>query len=346
MEVRKLTLSTWEDVLPRSHEVFHRPEALSVLADYTPGSDLHLYGGFKGEETRALVPLFVRELPFGGRVVSSPPPGMHVPHLGPLVMPTSPKQRKRERVNQTFVDGVMTELGVDSRTFLYVLCRPEYDDPRPFEWADLSVDVSFTYDLVVGDDDPETVLRTFSKSRRREIRNGRDLDVVIEQGDLEDARAIFEQTAARFSEQNEYFGLSWGFVRDLYQALGDSARAYVARAPDGEFLSGIITLYASDTASFWLGGVRTDYENTSMNTLLHWAIVRDIAVDPALESIERYDMVGAGERRLSKYKAKFNPSLRRYYVVNSGGTKMWMAKTAYTTLGSVRSRRLGIGSLF
>ena len=344
MEVRKLSLSEWADALPASgYEAFHDPDALSVLEEYAQDATLRLYGGFKGDQTRALLPVFVRRLPLGGRIVSSPPPGMHVPHMGPLVMPTSPKQRKREQVNQRFADGIMEDLDLDSRSLLYVICSPSYDDPRPFSWADHSVQVSFTYDLVVGDDDAETVLKTFSKSRRREIRSGQDLDVAIERGGLDEVRAIYDQTQDRFSEQNEYFGLSWAFVRDLYDSLGDRARAYVARDPDGEFLTGILSLYSADSGSYWLGGVRSDYDNISMNTLLHWAIVRDIVEDPALESVDRYDMVGAGEYRLSKYKSKFNPELRRYYVVNSGGTKMQMAKAAYETIGIVRSSAVGKG---
>jgi hypothetical protein len=339
MEVRELDLSEWGTALPDSKgEVFHRPAALSVLETYSPGYDLRLYGGFKGDRAVGLLPLFVRELPLGGRIVSSPPPGRHVPHLGPVVMTASPKQSKRERVNSRFVGGVLDLLDLDARSLLYVLSSPEYEDPRPFVWKDQSVNVSFTYDLDVGEQSPDDVLKTFSKSRRREIRNGADLEVTVGRGDVDDVRRVYDQTRNRFSEQDEYFGLSWPFVRDLYEELGDHARVYVARDPDGEFLSGILSLYSGDAASFWLGGVRTDYDGVSMNTLLHWEIVRDVAEDPELDGITRYDMVGAGEYRLSKYKSKFNPTLRQYYVVSSGGAKMEMAKSAYAGLSNVQSR--------
>jgi hypothetical protein len=346
MELRELSLAAYERALPEEgHELFHRPAALSVLSEYAPASELVLYGGFKGDQPVALLPVFVRDLPLGGRVVSSPVPGMHVPHMGPIAMPTSPKQRKRERVNRRFVEAVLEEVGVDSRTLLYLLCSPAYDDPRPFEWADQSVGVSFTYDVPVDGADPETILRRFSKSRRREIRTAEEADVTVTVGDREDARSIFEQTSARFAEQDEHFGLGWPFVRDLYDALGEDARSYVARGPDGDFLSGILALRSGDAVSFWLGGVRADVENVSVNSLLHWRIVRDVAEDPALSGATRYDMVGAGEYRLSKYKSKFNPRLRRYYVVDSGGTKMDVARAAYATLERVQSRAGTVSSL-
>lgn len=339
MEVRELHLSEWGEALPSSgYEIFHRPEALSVIEDHAPGTDMRLYGGFKGEQVRALLPLFVRRLPLGGRIVSSPPPGLNVPHLGPAVMPVSPKQRKRERLNEQFIEDVIDRLELDSRTLFFMVCSPEYEDPRPFTWADQSVDVSFTYNLRIGDQSPEEVLRAFSKSRRREIRNGEDMDLVIERGDESGARRIYEQTVDHFAAQDEHLGLTWPFVRDLYRTLGDRMRVYCARSPDGEFLSGIIALYSDDAASFWLGGVRTEYGGISANTLVHWAIIRDVAEDPVLDSVTRYDMVGAGERRLSRYKSKFNPNLDRYYVVDSGGVRMRLAEAAYGAVESVGAR--------
>lgn len=347
MDLVELSVSEWGEALPSTgFEVFLRPEALSTLEAHAGGNELRLFCGRKGQEVIGLFPVFVNTLPFGFRIISSPPPGMHVPHLGPLLMPSSPKQRKTERVNQRFVQAVLDELDPDARCLLHMLCSPMYRDPRPFSWANKAVDVSFTYNLAIDDHDTDSVLDTFSKSRRREIRGGEDLDVTIEHGDIEDLERLYDQTRERFSEQNEYFGLSWPFVRDLYRRLGEHARVYVARAPDGSFLSGILVLYSNEAASFWLGGVRTDYEKVSMNTLLHWSIIRDIVEDPTLESVTRYDMVGAGEYRLSKYKSKFSPELMPYYVIHSGGPKMQMAKVAYDKLGRVRTRADGISAYF
>jgi len=333
MNVERISLSTWDDKLEGTdYRVFHQPDVLTVLEDHADGGELRLYGGFKGDHLVGLLPAFVKRSALGAKIVSSPPPGMHVPHLGPLVMPTSPKVRKCERVNQKFTEGVLEELGIDSRSLVFVVCSPEYADPRPYKWNDLAVDVSFTYDVPIGDRDPEEILRDFSKSRRREIREGEKLDLTVETGDIADAKRIYEQTQERFADQDEYFGLTWPFVRDVIEALDGRCRVYVARDPDGEFLTGIVVLYSSDAGSFWLGGVRTTCEGVSMNSLIHWAIIRDIAADPELDDINKYDMVGAGEYRLSRFKSKFAPDLRPYYVVNSGGMKMRAAESAYKFL--------------
>lgn len=342
MNVELLSRSEWEDGLPDAGvQVFHYPELLSVLEEYSGAGELVLFGGYKGDRLVGMLPVFIKKHPLGMRVITSPPPGMHVPHMGPVLMPASPKVRKQERLNQTFIDGVMEQIGIDSRSMMFVVCSPAYDDPRPYRWDGFNVDVSFTYHVPADVDQPDELLATFSKSRRREIRKGAESDVTIERGDLEDARRVYEQTQERFAEQNEYFGVTWPYVRDVVLALDERSRIYVARDPAGEFLSGIIVLYSNETGSFWLGGVRTTYDNVSMNSLLHWNIIKDIIEHETLDSVQRYDMVGAGESRLSQFKSKFAPELQPYYVIDSGGLKMRAAKTAYRLRERVRQRVVG-----
>ena len=326
MRVERLDRDTWAGALPeRGFEVFHTPEALSVLDRHAPG-DCHLLGGYRGEQLVAMVPLFVRHV--GGlRIVSSPPPAMAVPSLGPLVMPTSPKQRKREKINREFTEELLELLDADApRTLVRLLCPPDYTDPRPYRWNGLSVEPAFTYRLVV--DDPDELIDSFSRSLRREIRSGMDLDVDIETAGIRGAERVFRETAARYAEQSESFGPEWPYVRDVIDELGDRSRVYVARA-DGEYLGGVITLFSNDAAYYWLGGTRATHENVSINSLLHWRIINDIADDPPIDSVNEYDLVGANTEQLCRYKSKFGGELTPYYVAESSGLAMDVAKGGY-----------------
>jgi hypothetical protein len=76
------------------------------------------------------------------------------------------------------------------------------------------------------------------------------------------------------------------------------------------------------------------YENVSINNLLHWTILEDIATDDDLESVSKYDLVGANTERLCDYKSKFGGDLVPYYVVESAGTSMTIAKRTYQLLNS------------
>lgn len=329
MRVTQVELSEWKDALPQSgFEVFHTPEALSVL-DKHAGGDLRLYGGFKGDQAVALLPVFVQER-LGGRAVLSPPPSMGVPRMGPILSPNSPKRRKQEKLNQAFTEEIIEEVRVESSLTLFrMICNTAYADPRPYVWEDLDVEPAFTYALDVDASTPDELMTSFSKSLRREIRNARDLDVEVSVEGVDGARAVFEETQSRYAEQDESFTMTWDYVRDLTTTLEDRARTYVVRDPDGRFLSGITVLYSNDMAYFWQGGTRATYENVSVNSLLHWHIIQDIADDPELEQVSQYDLMGANTKRLCRYKSKFGAELVPYYVVESGGKSMDMAKRAY-----------------
>ncbi|XVH33585.1 GNAT family N-acetyltransferase (plasmid) [Haloferacaceae archaeon DSL9] len=329
MRLEQLTLDDWTEQLPDSgFEVFHTPEALSVLDEHTAG-DLHLFGGFKGQQAIALLPLFVRRRSVGA-AVTSPPPGRNVPRLGPILMPTSPKRRKQEKVNREFAELVVDELDLEASTTLFrMVCHTDYLDPRPYVWNGFDLDTSFTYMLDVDEKAPDELLASCSKSLRREIRDARELDLTIEDEGVSGAREIYGETVDRYEEQDRSFPASWAYVRDLVKALDERCRAYVVRSPDGEFLTGITVLYSNDAAYFWQGGTRGTYENVTVNSLLHWRIVEDLVEDPPIESVGAYDLMGANTERLCRYKSKFGAELVPYYVVESGGAPMEMAKRAY-----------------
>jgi hypothetical protein len=332
MDVTEIDLETWDASLPKSgYEVFHDPAALSVLDEYGDGT-LRLMGGFKGEQRVGLFPAFVNERPVG-TTVTSPPPSMGVPRLGPIVMPTSPKQRKREAVNKQFVESVVDELGVTGRGSLArIVTGRGYDDPRPLSWAGLDLDARFTYAVDVSDRSTEDVLAAFSRSLRREVRDARDSDVIVETGGTDAARSVYDATVERYEAQDRTFTLSWPYVRDLVTALDDRARVYLARSPEGEFLSGITVLYGPDAAYFWQGGTRTRAADVAVNSLLHWRVITDLIEDDALAGVDAYDLVGANTKRLCDYKGKFAGSLVPYYIAETEGLGMAVAKRAYATV--------------
>jgi hypothetical protein len=328
MEIERIDMSTWGRLLPdRGVEVFHTPAALSVLEEHANG-ELHLLAATKGEQPIGLFPAFRRETPLGSAVLS-PPPGFGIPRLGPVLTPTSPKQRKRERAAERFAEGVIERLDIDSpRTLFRVHCPPGYPDPRPYAWAGLDVGHEFTYALDVTAPLEETRTR-FSKSLRREIDDAADLGIEVSREGMDAARTIYRDTAAGYEARGDPFALEWEYVRDLLVALDDRARVYVARGPDGAYLGGITVLYGPDRAYFWQGGVGESYEGTGVNGLVHWRIVEDLASDPALSAVRTYDLVGANTRRLCRYKAKFSAPLVPYYTVESNGVAMALAKRAY-----------------
>jgi hypothetical protein len=158
MRLKRLSLAEWDDALPdHGIEPLYAPEALEVLDDHT-ASDLQLFAGFNGDRPVALLPVFGRSTPLG-RVLTSPPPGVGVSRLGPVLMPASPKRSKREKLNREFTDLVVDATRADSRaTLLRMVCPTAYGDPRPYVWDDLDIETQWTYRLSVDDRTPDELL--------------------------------------------------------------------------------------------------------------------------------------------------------------------------------------------
>lgn len=331
MDIDRIDLETWADALPnRGSELFHDPDALAVLDAHTD-AEMYLYGAFKGQQAVGLLPVFVDEKPVG-RTVTSPPPGLGVPRLGPVIFPNSPKRRKWERINAELADGVLTDLEVDQRTTLFRMTTPVgHEDPRPYAWNDLAIEPRFTYVVdLEGCGDLEDAMSGFSKSLRNEMRRYEDSDVEIGTEGVDAALRIYEDVVDQYAEYDDEAPMTRPFLRDLLSALDeDQWRTYVARDPDGEYLSGILTLFGDDLAYYWQGGVTASYDHVSVNNLLHAVVLEDLVTDPDLESVTGYDLVGANTERLCEYKGKFNGELRPYYVVESAGLEMTVAKSAY-----------------
>lgn len=331
MDIKRIGLEEWDDALPSAgFEVFHDPDALSVLNDHTY-SELRLYGAYKGQQAVGLLPVFVGDRSIG-RTVFSPPVSLGVPRLGPIINPQSPKRRKRERVNSELAEAVIDDLSVDNRSTLFrMTCPIEYGDPRPYTWNDLNAEPEFTYVVDCSDADSiEDVMKGFSKSLRNEMRRLDSVDLSIETEGIEAAHRVYDDVVEQYETYNDSAPMSHAFLDDLLTGFDDDRwRVYVARTPDGEYKSGIITLYANDLAYYWQGGVATSYDNVSVNNLLQRTILEDILTDPELESVRGYDLVGANTERLCDYKGKFNGELRAYYVVESSGLEMKLAKSAY-----------------
>ena len=82
---------------------------------------------------------------------------------------------------------------------------------------------------------------------------------------------------------------------------------------DGEFAGGRVALESNGTVYGWQGGAKTAHD-APVTDLVDWAVIRD-GVDRGLSS---YDLVGANNARTSEYKAKFAPTLVRYYQLERG----------------------------
>lgn len=318
-------LDNWNSFVDRSPQgtPFHTLECLSALAEHS-GTDLYRYVGYKGQELVGVFPVFLaRRGPV--TVAFSPPPDLKVTYLGPVLSSNDQaKQRRVERQNRQFVKGVL-DLVEESHGPSYYHVKPSarYADARPFVWNDFEPDLSYTYhvDLTVGED---ALFDSFSSDARRSVRDCRDADCEVVEGDADTIRWFVPRLAELHEGEETAFDITADYLVDLYERLPeDSVDVYEARV-DGEYAGGWVNLVSGDTAYYWQAFARRD-TGLGVNDYAVWQMMQD-AMD---RGIERFDLVGANKLGLSKYKSKFSPELVPHLGLERGTRAMRLASSVY-----------------
>lgn len=321
---------TWNGYVERSPQAgaFHRYEALAVQAEHA-GATLQALAGYKGQEPVGVFPVFRRRV---GPITAafSPPPDLRVPYLGPALLNMDKlKRRKAERRLRRFVEGCIEAVD-EAAGPRYVHLRTDgaLRDLRPFIWSGFDVRPNYTYvvDLTVGVDD---LLASFSGDARSNVTGADPEAYTVEEGGREDLVAIVEQVRERYAAQGVGFDVPDAFVADLHDELPEGCiRPYVIRV-DGTFEGGIVVVDDGETVARWMGGVRTEGVDLPVNDLLDWGVMTD-AVERGRSA---YDLVGADNPRINRYKAKFAPELRQFHYLERGSRLVTALARAYKRFG-------------
>jgi len=138
----------------------------------------------------------------------------------------------------------------------------------------------------------------------------------------------------RHAEQGESFPIDAEFMRRLFEELPDgTVRPVVVCRCEGEFAGGKILLELGDQAIDWISVADRDVD-IPVTDLVDWWYITN-AVDRGIES---YDLAGANNPRLSRYKAKFAPDLATYYRTERGSGRRWRRRSSTENSGEASGR--------
>ena len=317
----------WDRLVDRATETtpFHRHAALEVFADHTD-STLHPLVGYVGEEPAGLFPVFERRV---GPVMTvfSPPPNRKLTYLGPAVFADpNMKRRKRERRHLSFIESAMEYVDEEiSPRYVSVRTSVGYEDPRPFLWNGFESTPRYTYHVDLTDDLDE-LLAGMGSDLRSNVQNTDSEAFSIEAGDRSAMEQIVVKAKRRHDEQGVPYAVTPSLVRDLSRAIPDHLRAYVCTV-DGDFAGGTLLLCDDDTVYRWQSVADFD-ASVPAQDLLDWHVIERASE----EGVDRYDLVGANNRRLCRYKAKFAPTVQTYYRLERSGPVMKLLTDAYAKL--------------
>lgn len=318
----------WDDLLADAEQPtpFHLSAALDVVADHAD-ADCHRLVGYKGEEPVGLFPVFTISK---GPVTAafSPPPERKIPYLGPtLVVRHELKRRRRDKRHQRFIAACLDWLATEAQpSFTQIRTAPGYEDVRPFVWREFDPTPRYTYriDLTRSTED---LLASFSSDARSNVTADYDVTYEILDGGTGGIEDIVSQVRSRHAEQNEPFPIRAGFVTDLYESLPDGVVRPKVCQVDGEFVGGNVNLEFAGAAFRWLGGAKPTGDLPA-NDLLDWQYARAAKE----RDVVTYDLTGANDARIARYKAKFAPDLVPYYQLHAGTRTMSAVARLYGVL--------------
>lgn len=315
VEVERVTdTDTWDSLVARSETTtpFHRYDVLDALADHTD-CELHPLVGYVGQEPAGLFPVFERTIgPLSA--VFSPPPNEKIPYQGPAVfLNPQMKRRKRERRHRRFIEAALTYVDDEiGPRFINVRTGVGYDDPRPFLWNGFSPTPRYTYHVDLTRD-PDELLADASSDLRSNVRKTDADDFEITTGGRTGMEQVLTNVRRRHEEQGLSYDVTPGLIRDLARVAPDAFTSYLCTV-DGSFVGGAIVASDDDTVYRWKSVAQFD-ASIPVQDVLDWHVVTEAKDD----GLETYDLVGANDRRLCKYKAKFAPRVETYYRLERSG---------------------------
>ncbi|HOX34155.1 MAG TPA: GNAT family N-acetyltransferase [Methanoregulaceae archaeon] len=314
---------------------FHTWDWLKIMERYsfkylfrkkTP-SKLHTVAVIDKSGIVGICPLFSYDAPFV-RIVASPAFAVENHYLGP-VLRTSPGllPENQQLLTLDFIKEIDDYL---RKTFQpqYILFHtsPGFADMRPFVWSGYEVEPRYTYkmDLTIGKDG---LWKAFPRGLKRMVLKAEKAGIVVREGSEEDLRHIFALLRNRDRIYQDF-----DFLHDLYESFHPkNFRVFIAYHGD-ERLSGITLVTYKDTAYFWVGSPKYEYQGFSPNALVVW-----YAIQWAIESgYSCFEILGADDYSLFPFKRKFNASLSMYF------TARWLTpfkRVTRSVYGLIRSKK-------
>jgi hypothetical protein len=319
----------WDELVDESAQgsLFHRWDFLQLMARHS-GFRLMPYGIYKDGGLACVFPLFFK-VNKGIRIVSSPPPRLSVPYLGPVMATflSSLPQYEKEAFMSDMLEAVESELIKLSPHFVSLRTIPYFDDIRPFQWHGFDAEVNYNY-IIDLDRPMEKIWASLDKDVKNVINDlGR---VPIEAVRSYDAKAFFSLLSARIREKKQTFSVqNSDFYEDVLKTFPDNMKLHFYYHK-GEFICAKIEYMYKDKYIAWKGFATGKFNEYMTWDRMKWAKSNGYKI---------FENPDADTRRLAQYKSKFNPSLEVSYTLSRRGAVGKVAEWAYVNVYNTSLRR-------
>lgn len=288
--------------------IFHSPEWLKVVSCIDLRS-VQILRVAQGQETIGVLPhVHLRHGPL--RVILSPPAGLGMQYLGPLIPHfEGMKQDKRERRLDAIAGAVIEHMRSTRSRLCQMRWTPGLADARAFQWQGFEALPRYSYVLPLSDE--KSMWERLKQEARLHIKRHSEA-ISTSVGTDGDWSTFEDRTRARYADQGLTAPLPATYLRALRAELGDRLVLMVARRA-GEWLGAAALIRFRERLILWQGALKGT-PGLPVNDILVWNSIQFGCEAGCRE----FELMGANTKRISEFKAKFNPGLETYLELRKG----------------------------
>jgi hypothetical protein len=292
--------------------LFHKWDFLIILEKYT-GYKVYPYGVYRDEELVSVVPLFYKRRK-GLKFVYSPPQTRlsYIPYMGFALGRGYDDLKQREKETAlTYILGETDKALRDlSPNYVSFGLGPGNMDIRPYIWHGYDVLLQYTYTVDL-DKPLKTLWEECDQNCRKHISSAAKLDPYIERA--YDSEALYNVMSGRLThvhgEDTFFHRQSPDYLKAMLAAFPENIKMYFMYI-GGRLISARVDYEYKDRYTAWMGDAAATGD-VSANEYFHWEIIKKAKK----AGYKKYDILGADEKRLNVFKAKFNPSPEPFFYI-------------------------------
>ena len=304
----------WDKFVETSPQglLFHKWDFLKTVERHSKYQFLP-YCVYSGDELRCIFPFFVGR----SRVLTamrSPPPLAQIWYLGPAFDPSVQALRAsaKEKIFEQVTEEVCMEIDTIAPNFVSIATVPNFIDVRSFIWKNFTARLGFTYAIDL-ERSLDEIWASFSRRSRQKIKRVSAYSPEIQQTD--DVSPLLDIWRPRFSERGAQVPLlSDSYLKELVATFPQDVTVYTLSIDGRLATASAGCVIQNERYGAWIGGVSARNDLSVVDYLI-WEFVKRAKS----EGFKKLDL-GEGDARLSPYKAKFDPVLEPFCVVERTDT--------------------------
>jgi hypothetical protein len=253
----------------------------------------------------------------------SPPPQSGIPYLGPVMEKNyeNLKQDKKESYLSYIVQEIDTEIKKINPNYFSAVLVPDFHDIRPFQWLNYQVKPCFTYTINLR---PELndIWEGFTPLCRQNIRKGEELK--CKTAICKDTSVLTDMLIDRYNEQGLNHIVDPVYLKEALTIYPENI--IFIGVYDNDELIGAVLNQVYKRYLGWMGLPKPkDKKYTYVNEFMIWQLIQQAK----LMGIQKFEISGANEQNLCRYRSKFNPQLEIYFTISKKDVFGKMAEAFY-----------------